>query len=128
MPINSKNKGSKGERELARVLNDLLGIQSRRGQQYCGLEGNPDVVLQKQVGDELVDISGLHVECKRVECLRLYEALGQSKRDAREGEIPVVCHRKNNKPWVIIFELDRLKDIADWIKSLEDENVESGSD
>lgn len=131
MPINSKNKGRKGEQELARVLNELLGIQARRGQQYCGLEGNADVVLQRTVGDDKVDIPGLHVECKRVECLSLYEALSQSKRDAQEGEIPVICHRRNNKPWVIIFELDQLKNVAKWVQSLgeiDDGESKSGTD
>ena len=126
MPINSKNKGRQGEQELARVLNELLGIHARRGQQYCGLEGNADVVLQKQIGNDNVDIPGLHVECKRVECLSLYEALSQAQRDAREGEIPVVCHRRNKKPWVIIFELDKLKDVAKWVSSLEDAEDGSG--
>lgn len=124
MAINSYQKGKKGELELSKTLNSLLGIQSRRGKQYCGMEGNPDIVLQKEGESGVADIPGLHVECKRVEYLSLYEALSQSIRDAREGEIPVVCHRKNNKPWVIIFELARLKDVAEWVKSLEDtENV-----
>lgn len=130
-PINSRMKGKYGELELVKVLNELLGIRARRGRQYCGLDGSPDVVLQQEEDNgELSDIKGLHVECKRVECFNLYEALSQSIRDAREGEIPVVCHRRNHKPWVIVFELNRLKDVAEWVKSLEDIDVdaESGSD
>ena len=42
MPINSKQKGAKGERELANKLKDY-GYNTRRGQQYNGLEGE-DVV------------------------------------------------------------------------------------
>lgn len=123
----AKTKGAAGERELAKTLNELLGIAAIRGRQFCGMAGNPDVVLQKQVGEDKVDIPGLHVECKRVECLQLYPSLEQSKRDARSGEIPVVCHRRNNKPWVVIFELDRLKDVAKWVMSLEDTDGESES-
>ena len=122
----NRRKGAAGELELAKVLNELLGIAAIRGRQFCGSSGNPDVILQKKAGGKIVDVPGLHVECKRVECLKLYDALSQSISDAREGEIPVVCHRRNNKPWVIIFELDKLKDIADWIKSLEDNKDESG--
>ena len=38
MPINSRAKGAKGERELAKILKEY-GYNCRRGQQYSGLEG-----------------------------------------------------------------------------------------
>ena len=116
----SKNKGAAGERELARVLNELLGLDSIRGRQFCGSAGNPDVILQKVKDDERLDVPGLHVECKRVERLNLYEALKQSESDAKEGEIPVVCHRRNRDTWIISFRLDKLKELGAWLKSLED--------
>lgn len=119
----SKNKGAAGERELAKVLNELLGLDSIRGRQFCGSAGNPDVILQKKKDDERVNVPGLHIECKRVERLNLYEALKQSESDAREGEIPVVCHRRNRDSWIISFRLDKLKDIAAWLTSLEGEDV-----
>ena len=34
----------------------------------------------------------------------------QSKRDRKQGQFPVVFHRKNNKKWLVSMELD------DWIK------------
>ena len=123
----SKNKGAVGERELAKVLNELFNISAIRGRQFCGSAGNPDVLLQKQAGEERVNLPGLHIECKRVERLNLYDALKQSESDAREGEIPVVCHRRNRDSWIISFRLDKLKDIAEWIQSLEDAESESGS-
>lgn len=116
----AKAKGAAGERELARYLNDLLGINSIRGRQFCGAAGNPDVILQKEAEGQLSDIPGLHIECKRVERLNLYSALKQSEADSRPGEIPVVCHRRNNDKWIISFRLDRLQDIAEWVKALED--------
>lgn len=116
----AKIKGAVGERELAKFLNEMLGINSIRGRQFCGSAGNPDVVLQKEAHGERLDIPGLHVECKRVERLNLYDALKQSESDAREGEIPVVCHRRNNDRWIISFRLDRLMDVAKWVMSLED--------
>lgn len=116
----SKNKGAAGERELAKVLNDLLNIDAIRGRQFCGSAGNPDVLVQKVAGDERIDVPGVHIECKRVERLNLYEALKQSESDARDGELPVVCHRRNRDSWIISFRLDKLKDIAKWVQSLED--------
>lgn len=93
--MNSRNKGAKGERELAEKLRGL-GFKTRRGQQYSGANGDADVV----------GIDGLHIECKRVERLDLDGALEQSINDARVGEIPVVIHRKNRKDWKVTMRLE----------------------
>lgn len=93
--MNSREKGATGERELAGILKKY-GYDCRRGQQYCGINGDADVI----------GIPGLHIECKRVEKLNIDDALEQSIRDAKDGEIPVVMHRKNRKPWKVTLELD----------------------
>ena len=41
----SKQKGPRGEREAAAELGALLGVDARRGVQYQGGPGSPDVVL-----------------------------------------------------------------------------------
>ena len=107
---NSREKGARGERELASKLREH-GFEARRGQQYSGANGDADVV----------GLPGIHIEAKRVERLNLYDALAQSKRDAREGEKPVVMHRKNNSEWVVIQPLD------DWIEMYK-ETEESNHD
>lgn len=81
--MNSRAKGCRGERELAAVLREH-GFDSRRGQQYCGLNGDADVI----------GLPGIHIECKRVERLNIYEAVQQAGRDAGGGETPAVFHRK----------------------------------
>lgn len=96
---NSRRKGAAGERELARRLKSY-GYDCRRGQQYCGANGDADVV----------GLPGIHVECKRVERLDLYGAVDQSKRDTRPGELSTVMHRKNNCEWLVTMTLD------EWIK------------
>ncbi|NQU19769.1 MAG: hypothetical protein HQ567_00690 [Candidatus Nealsonbacteria bacterium] len=98
----SRDKGASGERELARELSRLLGVEARRGCQYHGGPGSPDVVA---------DIPDVYIECKRAERLRLYEALQQAVDDAGE-KVPVVVHRQNNKPWVAIVRLDDLPKLA----------------
>ncbi len=96
--VNSRRKGADGERELARKLRNEYGYKNaKRGQQFCGLNGNADVV------DAL---PGIHIECKRVERLNIYEAMSQSARDAREGELPAVFHRKNHADWLVTLRLD----------------------
>lgn len=95
MAINSREKGAAGERELANELK-RYGYPARRGQQFCGLNGEPDVV----------GVPGLHIECKRVERLNLEAAMKQSERDARPTEIPVVIHRRNREEWKVTMRLD----------------------
>jgi hypothetical protein len=93
--INGNRKGKVGERELAAEFRRLFNVNARRGQQYNGIEG-----------DDVVGLPGVHVECKRVEKLNIDTAVLQAKRDAKEGEIPVVFHRKNRRNWLVTLELD----------------------
>lgn len=95
MPTNGKRKGADGELELSHVLNDY-GYHTRRGQQYCGANGDADVV----------GLPGIHIECKRVEALNLEKAYIQSKSEAKEGLIPVVMHRKNRQKWMVTLSLE----------------------
>lgn len=105
---NSRQKGARGERELAAVLREH-GFECRRGQQYSGANGDADVV----------GLPGVHIECKRVESLNIHKALDQAKSDARENELPAVFHRKNGKPWLVTMTLE------DWMKIFKGENNES---
>lgn len=95
MPINSRRKGAAFERRLASILRDY-GYNSRRGQQYCGANGDADVI----------GLPGIHIEAKAVERLNIYDAMSQSKRDARKDEIPVVMHKKNNCNILVTMELE----------------------
>lgn len=97
--MNSRQKGAVGERELSRILREY-GYNTRRGQQYSGANGDADVV----------GLPGIHIECKRVERLNISEAMNQSIRDARPGEMPAVFHRKNCEPWKTTMLTD------DWLK------------
>jgi len=59
----------------------------------------------------LVDVPEVHFEVKRVEAVRLYDALGQAIADAGDS-VPVVLHRANRRPWVTIVRLDDLPPLA----------------
>lgn len=86
---NSKAKGKRGELEWARFCRNQ-GYQARRGQQYSGIEG-----------EDVIGLPGIHVEVKRVEKLNIYDAMSQAIGDAKEGQLPVVAHRRNRHPWLI---------------------------
>ncbi|MBC5648479.1 putative PDDEXK endonuclease [Christensenella tenuis] len=98
--MNSRNKGKRGELELAHKLQEY-GFDTRRGQQYCGANGDADVV----------GIPGLHIECKRVERLNVENALRQAEMDAREWEMPVVMHRANREEWNVTLRLKNFMEI-----------------
>lgn len=92
---NSREKGKRFERLVAGLFRSI-GYEARRGQQYCGANGDADVV----------GVPGIHIECKAVEKLNLYDAMSQAKADAREGELPVVIHKKNNCKVLVTMEFD----------------------
>ena len=95
--MNSKQKGARGERELAGILREH-GYDCRRGQQYCGANGDADVI----------GLPGIHIESKRVERLNLSEAMSQAIAGCKEN-IPTVWHRKNNEQWLVTMRAE------DWL-------------
>ena len=98
-PINSKQKGKRGELEIVRALKNY-GYDARRTAQYCGNTGD---------AADVVGLPGIHIEVKRVERLNLSETMTQAIRDARSGEAPAVFHRRSNAPWWVTMRLE------DWI-------------
>lgn len=88
----SRDKGKVGEREVAALLREY-GFDGKRGVQYKGGAGSPDVT----------GLPGFHIEVKRAEKLNLEGAMAQSWDEAGEDEIPIVLHRKSHSPWVVII-------------------------
>ena len=98
--VNSRAKGARAERELANKLKEH-GLTARRGQQFCGANGDADVVC--------TELADYHIECKMVAALNVDKAIDQATRDCGD-KTPVVIHRKNNRPWLLTCYLE------DWIK------------
>ncbi len=94
--MNSRSKGKRGELEVAHILNKHGYTDARRGQQYHGGGDSPDVR----------GLPGVHIEVKRVERLNLTEAYAQAIRDAADGEIPAVFHKRNREPWMVTVTLE----------------------
>lgn len=97
--LNSRQKGKRGELELSHKLQEY-GYDTRRGQQYCGANGDADVV----------GLPNIHIECKRVQNLNIYNAIKQAQNDANSNELPAVFHRKDRQEWLVTMTL------ADWMK------------
>ena len=89
--MNSKNKGSRGEREFAALCRDEGYDNVQRGQQFQGGIESPDVK----------GLPGVHVEVKRTEKLNVHSAMAQSVHDSDGGAIPIVAHRRNRDKWLV---------------------------
>ena len=100
MATNGKRKGKEGELELAHKLKEY-GYDAKRSVQYNGKDGQADVL----------GLPNIHIECKRVEKLNIYDAIAQAKRDAKNGDMPTVFHRKNRCNWLVTMELDKFMEI-----------------
>jgi hypothetical protein len=102
MGARSRRKGRRGELEAAAEIRRLFRVEARRGCQFQGGEGSPDV----QTG-----LADVHFEVKRREAFRLYDALDQAIADGG-ANVPVVLYRANGRPWVAIVRLDDLPRLA----------------
>ena len=101
MAVNSKQKGARFERTLARIFRVEYGYgEARRTAQYCGNTGD---------ASDVVGLPGLHIEAKHQETMRLYEWMSQAVRDAEAGgenRLPAVFHKKNNADILVTMRLD----------------------
>lgn len=106
--MNSKRKGSAGERELAKLLSGY-GYECHRGQQFKGGYDSPDVI----------GLPGIHIEAKRVENLNIHKAYEQAERDAAGKAIPAVFHRRNREPWMVTMKMEDFMEIYEsWQKKV----------
>lgn len=96
--MNSKAKGNAGERELLGILRQH-GKAVRNDQRYIGGVDNPD--LSFRAGGHR-----FHVECKRAERFSAYAAMDQAQHDANGHAIPLVAHRRNHRPWLVVLTLE----------------------
>jgi Holliday junction resolvase len=97
--MNSKKKGSRGERALRDVWIKHGYTDAHRSQQYSGK------------GESAADLEGvdpkLHIECKVGYTYKtIYDFMEQATRDAKENQIPVVNCKMDRKEWLCVMRLD----------------------
>ena len=85
MAVNARQKGARFERQLARHLREY-GYRTRRGQQYCGANGDADVV----------GLPGIHIEAKHQEKMHLYDWMEQARRDSRQDSQEKQCRHSGD--------------------------------
>lgn len=94
--INSRDKGARFERSLAKKLREY-GYEAERGCQHAGGKDSPDVKT---------NMHGIHIEAKFTEHLNIWNALAQSERDAGEDEKSVVMFKRNRSGIYVAMSLD----------------------
>jgi Holliday junction resolvase len=101
--MNSNAKGKTGERDLAKLLRDLFGVEARRSQQYCGKAGDADLITS---------IPGSHWEAKNYKNHAAITLMEQAADEAREGEIPVLALKRTTKrfrgKWFVLVAVEDL--------------------
>lgn len=101
--VNSRAKGARIEREFAHWLRDVWKFNARRGQQFSGANGDPDVVVE--------GMEDVHWEVKGTERFEPYKNYEQALRDAKEGQVPVVVHKKNRGEWMVLIRAHDFMDL-----------------
>ena len=105
MGLKSRQKGKRGERAWVQFLREIAGLTARRGLSQSGGAIEADVVCE--------ETAGIHWEVKIGKRQpNLDDAMAQAKRDAPEGTIPVVAHKKDFASWMVTLPAeDYLKQI-----------------
>ena len=93
---NSKEKGKRGEREVARILRDH-GYDSHRTAQYCGNTGD---------AADVVGIPGFHIEVKRCETTKIWDWIHQAENDHKADTVPLVVFRRSHEQWQVALSLE----------------------
>jgi hypothetical protein len=100
----SRDKGARGEREVARVFT-AAGLPADRtaALQAGGVPGAGDVTIR--------ELPSLHVESKRTEKYTLPEWLAQVEAATLPGQPYVIAFRRSHAPWRGVVDLAWLADL-----------------
>ena len=96
-----KEKGKRGEREVAKILREHGYEGARRTSQYAGVTGD---------SSDVVGLEGFHIEVKRQERANIYEWFAQSKRDAGT-DIPIVVFRRSGDEWMVLLNFEEFLEV-----------------
>lgn len=98
MGLYSRNKGKRGEREVAALLRKY-GFAARRGQQFAGGSDSPDVVSER---------FPFHIEVKFTESLSVPAWIRKAREDSA-GKPVCVFHRRTREQWTVHMTFDDMQ-------------------
>lgn len=99
--MNSKQKGKRGELEVAHILQEH-GFDARRTAQFCGNTGD---------AADVIGLDGFHIEVKRCETTKIWDWIHQADRDHKEDSVPLVVFRKSHEKWQVSLKLEDFLEI-----------------
>ena len=91
----ARNKGARGENELAAMLSDELGFVVKRK------------LGQARDGADDIEVGPFRIEVKRRETLAVMQWVKQIEACTPADQIPVVAFRQNGQEWRVVL---RMKD------------------
>lgn len=113
--INSKQKGNRAEREVAKIINDTLGVNCRRTPQSGGMGFKGDIID--------ININSIaheyHFEIKNREQIRISKWWEQTINDCPSNKIPVLIFKMNGKFYLMI----RLEDFLGNLKTIDEKGI-----
>ncbi|KPL28544.1 MAG: hypothetical protein AMJ72_02695 [Acidithiobacillales bacterium SM1_46] len=97
----SRNKGARGENELAAILSDELGTVVKRK------------LGQARDGADDIEIGKFRIEVKRRETLAIMQWCKQIEACTPKDQVPLVVFRQNGQEWRVVL---RLRDLIPMIR------------
>lgn len=90
----ARNKGARGENEVAAILTDELGFVVKRK------------LGQARDGADDIEVGPFRIEVKRRETLAMMQWCKQIEACTPKEQIPVVIYRQNGQPWRVTLKLE----------------------
>jgi hypothetical protein len=106
----ARNKGARGENELAAILTDELGTVVKRK------------LGQARNGEDDIEVGKFRIEVKRRETLAVMQWVRQIEACTPKNQVPLVVFRQNGQEWRVVM---RLKD---FIPMMREELCSAGQD
>jgi Holliday junction resolvase len=103
MGKSQRTKGAAGERELAKILADTLGVTVKR-----------NLSQSRDAGDDIT-IGRLRIEVKRCQTLAIPAWTRQIEAACGLGDVPIIAFRQDGQPWRVVMLLD------DWLPLIREE-------
>jgi hypothetical protein len=92
----ARNKGARGENELAAILSDELGFVVKRK------------LGQARDGADDIEVGKFRIEVKRRETLAIMQWCRQIEACTPKDQVPLVVFRQNGEEWRVVM---RMKDL-----------------
>ena len=107
----AKSKGRRLQIAVARAIRERFGLEDRDAVSAPASVGGEDIILSEKAKN----VFRFSVECKNQEKVKIWEAIAQADKNAKDGRTPIVVFSRNNAPTYVAIEF------SEFLKLLKDE-------